>query len=76
VRCFVFVSNCFSKEIVSRQQAVSMLVHEASVGCLLAAGLFFVGFVRVLLTRGGWSEEAAREALTIGNSERKMITTL
>lgn len=40
------------KKIVNRRQALEMLSHEAMVGILLASGLFFVGFSRVLLTRG------------------------
>lgn len=40
------------KKIVNRRQALEMLSQEAMVGILLASGLFFVGFSRVLLTRG------------------------
>lgn len=51
------------KKIVSRKQAFEMLCHEAVVGFLLACGLFVVGFVRVMMTRG---LDATREASTIG----------
>jgi Mg/Co/Ni transporter MgtE len=54
------------KKIATRQHVVLVLMQEGAIGMMLALGLFFVGFVRVLLTRGGWGGEAVREALTIG----------
>ncbi len=54
------------KKITTRQHVAPVLMQEGAIGMLLALGLFFVGFVRVLLTRGGWGQEAVREALTIG----------
>jgi Mg/Co/Ni transporter MgtE len=54
------------KKIATRQHVAPVLMQEGAIGMMLALGLFFVGFVRVLLTRGVWGGEAVREALTIG----------
>ncbi len=51
------------KQIATKKQGLRMLATEAAVGLVLATGLFFIGFVRVLLTRGGGE---LREAATIG----------
>ncbi len=60
------IRNIALKKISSRQHVVAVVVQEGAIGLLLAVGLFVVGFVRVLLTRGGWGDVAVREALTIG----------
>ena len=53
---------------VSRRNMHIVLLNELIVGVLLSSSLFFVGFGRVIITRGDFFLDpvAVREALTIG----------
>ena len=64
----VSVIRGISTKKVRRDNVGRVLLQEFCVGALLAAGLFFVGFARVIMTRGGWTATAINEGLTVATA--------